>query len=179
MHNFGAGSSVDVVDVVDVSGERTKKCKDCGETKPIVEFYVNPKSGPQACCKPCAVNRAAAQRKANPELARRRSREWVRRNPDKRRANHDRWKYGVPVGFRQTLWASQHGCCAICGTAITAEAGHIDHDHTTNRIRGMLCWGCNKGLGAFKDSIENLTMAAGYLQSTQDLRDLAVEGVTS
>jgi len=171
MHSFGAAPTIDF--------NGAKKCKDCGEMKPLAEFYVNLKSGPQACCKPCAVMRSAVRQKADPEYHRRTSREWIQRNPDKRRANNDRWKYGVPPGFREVLWVSQNGCCAICSAAITAETGNIDHDHVTGRIRGMLCWNCNKGLGAFKDSIESLTKATDYLHNTRDLRDLVVEGVAS
>jgi hypothetical protein len=148
-----------------------KTCKDCGATKALTEFYVNPKSGPIACCKPCAVERATRQAaQLDPELRRQRSRESARRNPVSRRANHDRWKYGVLWGFRQALWSSQNGQCAICSCAIEVLGGHIDHDHATGRIRGMLCRDCNNGLGAFKDSVDNLAIAVEYLKRTDDLR---------
>lgn len=62
-------------------------------------------------------------------------------------------------------------CCKICGTKLSANSkvkrnrGHIDHDHKTNKVRGVLCDLCNKGLGQFKDSIESLEKAIIYLKN--------------
>jgi hypothetical protein len=63
----------------------------------------------------------------------------------------------------------QHGC-AICNTYLSSsskikrERGHIDHNHDTGKVRGVLCDLCNKGLGQFKDSIEILENAVKYLK---------------
>ena len=60
--------------------------------------------------------------------------------------------------------------CAICGkflsgySKIKRERGHIDHDHETNKTRGVLCDLCNKGLGQFKDSVDILEKATNYLK---------------
>jgi hypothetical protein len=73
-----------------------------------------------------------------------------------------------------TLFTEQGGKCAICG----AIAGHrskfgkicrlaIDHNHRTKKVRGLLCNNCNRGLGRFKDSIENLEAAIRYLKREQ------------
>lgn len=64
--------------------------------------------------------------------------------------------------------------CAICGNHLSSqsiikrERGHIDHCHTTNKVRGVLCDLCNKGLGQFKDNIESLTKAIEYLRKSND-----------
>ena len=74
----------------------------------------------------------------------------------------------------QTLLLAQNGKCAICG----ATHGHrscrgqvcrlaIDHDHKTGEVRGLLCNNCNRGLGRFKDSVENLEAALRYLKREQ------------
>jgi peptide methionine sulfoxide reductase MsrB len=52
--------------------------------------------------------------------------------------------------------------CVICGST---EKLVVDHCHTTNRIRGMLCNHCNRGLGHFRDDPELLEFARIYLLS--------------
>jgi len=44
----------------------------------------------------------------------------------------------------------------------------MDHDHETGKFRGMLCHHCNRGLGNFKDKIENLEKAIEYLKSKKN-----------
>lgn len=61
------------------------------------------------------------------------------------------------------MFDSQGGKCAICSTDIDHSA-HVDHCHTTNKIRSLLCGHCNKGLGHFKDSSEVLALASAYLK---------------
>lgn len=62
----------------------------------------------------------------------------------------------------EKLVAEQDGKCLICGRQLW-YALHIDHDHKTGRVRGLLCPTCNKGLGHFKDDPELLAKAVGYL----------------
>jgi hypothetical protein len=58
------------------------------------------------------------------------------------------------------LSEQQNGLCAICGL----PEEHVDHDHVTGQVRGLLCAGCNKGLGFFRDSPQLLRQAAEYLE---------------
>lgn len=53
------------------------------------------------------------------------------------------------------------GSCEICGLP---GAKHVDHNHDTGEIRGLLCSTCNSGLGLFKDCAAILTVAANYLE---------------
>ena len=59
-------------------------------------------------------------------------------------------------------------CCAICGALesnkIDTRRLNVDHDHETDKIRGLLCGLCNVGLGAFKDDVELLIKAINYLK---------------
>jgi hypothetical protein len=65
----------------------------------------------------------------------------------------------------EELLKSQNGACAICSVAFTeTPKPHIDHCHTTNHVRGLLCGACNRGLGQFKDIPEALERAAQYLR---------------
>jgi hypothetical protein len=66
--------------------------------------------------------------------------------------------------------AEQGGVCAICGRP---DPEHVDHDHETGAVRGILCFNCNGGLGQFRDDIDALQCAAVYLEGkTPDVRDL-------
>ena len=58
--------------------------------------------------------------------------------------------------------ARQDGRCAIC---CATEARHIDHDHDTGQVRGMLCFRCNAALGQLDDSPDRLRRAADYLEA--------------
>lgn len=64
------------------------------------------------------------------------------------------------------LLIEQERRCAICNQDID-DVAHLDHDHNTNKVRGMLCRGCNHGLGNFKDSIESLQSAIVYLTNNK------------
>lgn len=89
----------------------------------------------------------------------------------KRKIDNTYWKrdiknkYGITAEeFREMLF-QQENKCAICGNEfLTSKAPCIDHDHETGKIRGILCNGCNSGIGFLKDSIENLRNAALYLE---------------
>lgn len=69
--------------------------------------------------------------------------------------------YNLPHEQYQLLQQVQNNKCAICGCS---EPLVIDHDHTTGRVRGLLCHACNNGIGRFKDNIEYLLNAVAYLQ---------------
>jgi hypothetical protein len=56
---------------------------------------------------------------------------------------------------------SQHGVCAICQTA---PAAHVDHDHQTDKVRGLLCFRCNAALGQLGDDPLVVRRAARYLE---------------
>ncbi len=73
-------------------------------------------------------------------------------------------KYGIGQGEIQELFDMQGGVCAICGHSEKIDrALHVDHDHATNEVRGLLCNACNTGLGLFRDSPALLEAAMDYL----------------
>lgn len=49
-----------------------------------------------------------------------------------------------------------------------ADAVHVDHCHTTNDIRGLLCRHCNLLLGHAKDRVVVLQAAIRYLRKSAD-----------
>lgn len=71
-------------------------------------------------------------------------------------------RYGITTAEYWDLVAEQNGVCAICGNP-NGKKLHVDHDHKTNKVRGLLCGNCNKGIGLFKDDITLLDKAIKYL----------------
>jgi hypothetical protein len=74
-------------------------------------------------------------------------------------------RYNITSVDKKKLYEEQDGKCKICLTAITykGQATHIDHSHTTNEVRGILCNKCNQALGLFHDDTDNLNRAITYL----------------
>ncbi|WP_353477560.1 endonuclease domain-containing protein [Microbacterium sp. zg-YB36] len=78
-------------------------------------------------------------------------------------------KYGLSA--MQLDMLARTGACGCCGQPIDCDTMQIDHDHACCPgeigcgacVRGVLCVGCNVGLGAFGDSPERLERAVLYL----------------
>ena len=95
----------------------------------------------------------------------------VRYHRSYRRKWQLRYKYGLSMEQYEQLLNSQRNVCAICGQSETrtfrgiVSPLSVDHDHDTGKVRGLLCYGCNAGIGRLKDSPSFLTKAAHYLRS--------------
>lgn len=73
-------------------------------------------------------------------------------------------RYGITVEQKATLLAAQAFRCALCrGDTPTSKGWMVDHCHTTQAVRGILCHHCHVGLGNFKDNPETLRNAIAYL----------------
>ena len=80
-------------------------------------------------------------------------------------------KYGItPDSFKRML-KEQNNKCKICLVEFDElkpnQKINVDHCHTSNQVRGLLCSLCNRGLGHFKDNTERLTNAINYLQENK------------
>lgn len=78
-------------------------------------------------------------------------------------------RYGITPEDYDRLLASQGGRCAICRSDDPRHGRkdpyfHIDHDHETKEVRGLLCSPCNTGLGGLGDSAHLLRIALEYLE---------------
>jgi hypothetical protein len=77
-------------------------------------------------------------------------------------------KYGMNEESYTKFVAAHNNSCKICGAQPKpGKKLHIDHCHTTKKVRGLLCIKCNCGLGSFNDSEELLMKAIGYLNDTK------------
>ena len=64
-----------------------------------------------------------------------------------------RSKYGIKLEDYERMFEEQGGVCAICGSPPTAHKKnrghlHVDHDHASGEVRGLLCHRCNLGMVA-------------------------------
>jgi hypothetical protein len=90
------------------------------------------------------------------------------------REYHLRHRYGIGQAQVTTMLMVQGGVCDICGGP---DPQHVDHDHRTGEVRGILCFNCNGGLGQFRDNPVFLAEAITYLKGTTWQRTLIHPGV--
>ncbi len=77
-------------------------------------------------------------------------------------------RYGITEEDYVALLKKQKYVCAVCGGENIEVNGFqrslaVDHCHKENKVRGLLCDYCNRGLGLLKDSVELLERAKQYL----------------
>jgi hypothetical protein len=81
--------------------------------------------------------------------------------------------YGITIADYDRILSRQHGLCAICGEQRPEERTlHVDHDHATGTVRGLLCFRCNNALGDLRDDHELFRRAADYLDRDEELAGL-------
>jgi len=106
----------------------------------------------------------------NVERARNQVRDWRKANPERFKdagRSLRLKKYGLTVEAFDALLAQQLGICACCGTATPGNRWHVDHDHATGAVRGIICGKCNTGLGLLGDTVEGVERALRYLKRSQ------------
>lgn len=80
-------------------------------------------------------------------------------------------RYGISIEEYNQLFDLQEGKCRICKThqSKLSKALAVDHCHTSLKVRGLLCFNCNSGLGRFKDNEKLLLEAIVYLKAQDNL----------
>jgi hypothetical protein len=73
--------------------------------------------------------------------------------------------YGLSLEDFENILELQDGVCRICKRPDRRLC--VDHDHTTGKVRGILCATCNKGLGLFQDNENLMKEAAKYIEDTK------------
>jgi len=128
------------------------------------------------------AERISSQRKqyreANLEMIREHGRQWrkdhideiKRRDLERKKKKPERERtckrhYGITIDDFNRMVSLQDGKCAICRLGfLSSRNQHIDHDHKSQVVRGVLCSNCNTGLGHFKDNEDTLRAAIAYLR---------------
>lgn len=139
-----------------------KKCSRCLLNKDVSDFYkqTSSKDGKMSRCKKCCAEYNKEWQLKNPERARER---WRIAEKKSRNLGRDRArKYGLTEDQLNLLLA-KHSRCEICNRSFDEIASHVDHDHATGIVRGVLCSNCNTGIGNLRDDIVLVKKALEYL----------------
>jgi hypothetical protein len=141
----------------DIAAE--KRCGGCKEMLPAHAFSRNRRTstGLSSWCRSCVQEKARNYRLSD---------------PDGWRENKLFVRYGITAEQYDALLAAHRGVCAVCerpNNQNDRRTGqhrrlHIDHDHATGKVRGLLCAKCNSALGHADDSPERLRAMALYLE---------------
>jgi hypothetical protein len=163
-----------------------KKCIKCNEWKSLDRFYRQSqmRDGYRNDCKACMAKAQKERYLRDPGAAIRRTQEWRERNRERYEAwqkqyrethreqraltlreGHLRRKYGLGLSDYQFLCVAQASRCAICH--VVTDSLHVDHDHTSGLVRGLLCGNCNKAIGLFHEDPERFHAAERYLRRDQ------------
>jgi Recombination endonuclease VII len=98
-----------------------------------------------------------------------RTQEFNRLNPTFYHDNYIKKTYGLTPKEHEAKKIAQNNRCAICSRLL--DAPHTDHNHETQKVRGLLCVNCNTGLGRFMDDPLILEAAAKYLRDWKTLHE--------
>ncbi len=156
--------------------ELTRKiCNRCKEEKETSEFYVSwkkridGKTIYRPLCRECERKRHNEYVERNKDSINKWRRERYRKNPDRYRDQVFRYRYGITGDQYNKMYSAQKGCCAICKIHESKldRKLDVDHCHSTNAVRGLLCRGCNRGIGFFEDDIIRLKAAIKFLRKSK------------
>ena len=140
-----------------------KHCAGCDSWVALVNFHANAKTWDKlnAYCKICASRLGAERFQRDRARLMANTTAWRRANPEKRKAMALRFKFGMEIGEYRRIETAQDYKCAICRRG--GEL-HVDHDHATGAIRGLLCMPCNTSLGRLGDNVDAIRRVLSYLE---------------
>ena len=147
-------------------------CVKCSKCKDLEQFKKLHGEGYSGYCESCRGSARRSMRKIKTKEERTaRHKEWRRENPKAAQYRDNRnlvVNHGITMEQFQEMSKLQNDVCAICQEPHKEESNfkrlHVDHDHITKQIRGLLCTNCNTALGLFKDDLERMKRAIRYLE---------------
>jgi len=89
-----------------------------------------------------------------------------KKNYDRRRNSHYKRTYGITVDEYNAMFVDQGCVCGCCGSPVAGNklGFMVDHNHTTNKVREIVCFPCNMALGCVKDQPTHLLLLLEYLE---------------
>jgi hypothetical protein len=127
-------------------------CSKCKVEKEFKDFSKDSrkKSGIRGSCRACEKERM---------------RLYDNSEAGKRRMRNGKWKQqGIDITHEvyTEMYSKQNGKCIICENEFKTLC--VDHNHTTGKVRGLLCRQCNIGISALKENEQNFIKAIKYLK---------------
>jgi hypothetical protein len=153
-----------------------KECKICKTWKKEEEygtFQQRGKTYRRGQCNSCRSERERTNRIENGDEVRARDNAWYQRaketNPEGvsrvYRNYHLKSKYNITLDEFEDRAEAIDYKCEICGSEERLHKNLVvDHNHDTGEVRGLICSGCNSGLGQFRDNPDVLESALLYLK---------------
>jgi hypothetical protein len=156
----------------------TKFCPSCKLSKSVDYFGKNKNRSDnlQVYCKECYNSKSRLEKQKHKEKYSQSNKIWRETNKEKlksrvRYRDVDRngelkRRYGISLEEYNNLLEEQNALCAICycSVAENKKALFVDHNHTTNAVRGLLCHKCNTFLSLAKENIDILSSAILYIK---------------
>lgn len=182
-----------------ITTDDKKVCPKCRQEKLLCEFFRDrtKSQGRAAYCKGCVRSYQREWEKKNPEKRReiskryrerypdritetqrrcyskperkQKQRKWQRQNKDKVRIYQMKSKFGLTT--EQAVELSKIDKCSACGGPPGKHNLHVDHNHRTGEVRGMLCHGCNVSLGLLREDLERIRALANYIERGRRVND--------
>lgn len=104
----------------------------------------------------------------NKEKIKLRRKQYLMSNRPKYRSSYLKRKYNITLDDYNRMVNEQNNLCKVCGKpgdeSNKNSVLHIDHCHSTGRVRGLLCDNCNRALGMVKEDIVILEALINYIK---------------
>lgn len=165
-----------------------KTCSHCKKEKATEKFHKNKshKDRLTSNCKECKLSQKRIYYSKNKEKINKKAKEYYythekrrklkdqeyySKNKEKINQRHKeyyyKYKYGISLQEKREMYYKQDGKCLGCEKEmLTTRDCHVDHDHKTNRVRGLLCYRCNVLIGFANDNPIILESLALYLRNS-------------
>ena len=97
------------------------------------------------------------------------NKKWNEKNKEKISRYQANWalikRYNITTEILEDMLKAQNNKCAICGNVFKNRRDtHIDHNHNTKKVRGLLCQKCNQAIGLVNENTVLLKSAISYLE---------------
>ncbi|NCC55980.1 MAG: hypothetical protein EOM11_10990 [Erysipelotrichia bacterium] len=136
--------------------ELKKTCTQCGKKLPFSEFHkdVHCRNGLSPACKKCRSERKK-----------------LYMTTDKYKEGNLKRNYGITLNEYRKMYEEQNHKCLICSCNLKfyGKSTHVDHNHKSGRIRGLLCGNCNSLIGFALDDASILNSAINYLDNAKNI----------